>query len=213
MNTNENTLFNSGKFCEINLNSFLQGNNIENNLINSGNYQIIIQNDQNNEHQQKNPQNCPKSDKFGNVNTIIINNKINTYNYNVNINNITCNESKSDFLNNKRNRMNSCEGFVSLFPDLGKDCIINCNTRKYFDENEYANNFNVTFKTVKNDFEEEPEENIIEEIYFLSEEPSGSRDNVLSENSLKNIICEDDIIIENFEFKHDNTVNFFLNFR
>lgn len=129
----------------------------------------------------------------------------------MNINNITCNESKTEFLNNKRNRMNSCEGLVSLFPDLGKDCTINFNTRKIFDENEYANNFNVTFKSVKNDFEEEPEENIIEEIYFLSEEPSGSRDNILSENSIKNIQSEDEIIIENFEIRDDNTVSNFFN--
>lgn len=112
------------------------------------------------------PKKKQKQEKGGNVNTcntIIINNNINTYNYNVSINNYTnCTETKENHKNEsmlrKRNRMNSFEGLLNLFPELSRECGFNTsinhhNLKKAFDESEYVDNFNFTFKNSKTDFE------------------------------------------------------------
>ncbi len=58
----------------------------------------------------------------------------------------------------KRNRMNSFEGLLNLFPELSRECGFNTsinqhNLKKGFDESEYVDNFNFTFKNSKTDFE------------------------------------------------------------
>lgn len=80
-------------------------------------------------------------------------NNINTFNYN--------STDKIDkvkdtgYLIKKRNRINSFEGVLKLFPNLEKDLKITMNPmssfrRKTFDENDYINNFNCTFKESRN---------------------------------------------------------------
>ncbi len=100
-------------------------------------------------------------DKPQSVNTIIINNHINNYNYNVSIKNIYNNE-KEKCLNRKRNRVNSFEGLLNLFPDLGKECAGSCfYPKKSCDETDYMDYFNCTFKNSKNDFDEEREKDLL----------------------------------------------------
>jgi len=129
------------------------------------------------------PKTKKSSKKSGN--TIIINNNFNTYNYNLNFNNFSnCqenvkngemksdrNERNENYLLRKRNRLNSFEGFFNLFPDLNKDCtsLFNNfnNLKKGFDEKEYVDNFNCTFKdcVTHTDFDMEKE---LEEMIMLS---------------------------------------------
>ena len=124
----------------------------------------------------------------------------------MNINNYSnCNETNENNLKKKRNRMNSFEGLFNLFPELTRECGINSafynqNRKKVFDESEYIDNFNCTFKTVKNDFDVEKE---LEDLIMLShsEEISNSinqfnnGDLIIFENSLKNTLND-----HNFDF-------------
>jgi len=130
-----------------------------------------------------------------NGNTIIINNNINTYNYNLNFNN--CDVNKKEFLR-KRHRLNSFEGLFSLFPNLEKDLgnLNQQNFRKNFDDVEYINNFNCTFKddvfnNIKNDFNDEKE---IEDMIMISN--SQSEDQQMSRKVSNN---------DNFLFEFMNT--------
>lgn len=102
-------------------------------------------------------------------NTIIINNNINTFNYNLNF------KEKKDFFK-KRNRYNSSfDGIFNLFPNIDKDLGNFGNMqRKNCDDADYVNNFNCTFKdnifsNVKNDFEDE---NDLEDLIMISNTPS-----------------------------------------
>lgn len=106
----------------------------------------------------------PGNINCGNPHTIIINNNINNYHYNININNTTPNEY---YTSKKRNRWNSFEGLFNLFPDLAKDNLFsNLNFRKAFDEKDYINNFECAFKETKKDFD--CEKDILDEIVMLS---------------------------------------------
>lgn len=72
----------------------------------------------------------------------------------------------------KRNRLSSFEGLLNLnlFPELGRDCgglFSNFNLKRGFDEKEYIDNFNCTFKSnTNNDFEIDKE---LEEMIMLSQ--------------------------------------------
>lgn len=55
-----------------------------------------------------------------------------------------------------RQRINSYEGFINLFPDLKRESKHSQFTIRQIDEVEYANNFNYTFTTIcRNDFDNE----------------------------------------------------------
>ena len=75
-----------------------------------------------------------------------------TNNYNIinNINNINTNNSNNncyDYLFKKRHRLNSYEGLFNIFPNVEKDRNIN--------EIDIINNFNCSFKNLKDEFEED----------------------------------------------------------
>ena len=138
-----------------------------------------------------------KNEKSQNINTIIINNNINTYN--VNINNFSNCNDKVDSMLKKRNRFSSYEGEYGF-----------CNFKK-FDEKEYIDNFNCTFKNIKNDFEIEKE---LEEFIMVTH----SEDNANSLNQFNigdsgycgdNLINEKDNLFGNLmiDFNGDVKVN------
>ena len=107
----------------------------------------------------------PGNTNGSNPHTIIINNNINNYHYNININNY--NNPNEYYTSKKRNRWNSFEGLFNLFPDLAKDNLFtNLNLRKAFDEKDYINNFECAFKETKKDFD--CEKDILDEIVMLS---------------------------------------------
>jgi hypothetical protein len=144
-----------------------QSSTVNNNSASNGNYQIkFIPNENKNEN--KKPSNKSKGEKNQNINTIIINNNINTYNYNVNINNYSNNNNETTKNENtflkKRHRFNSFEGIFNMYPEL-KEYNTTSHFKKGIDEIEYANNFNCTFKNVKNDFDVDN----IEEMIMLSQ--------------------------------------------
>jgi hypothetical protein len=89
-----------------------------------------------------------KTKKTKQGNTIIINNNINNYHYNLNIEN---------FVNKKRR--NSFEELFNLFPDFKEGSTM----KRHFDEKDYEDNFDFAFKNVKNDFENDKD--IFEEMF------------------------------------------------
>jgi hypothetical protein len=187
------------------------------------NYQIkIIQNEKREEQQHSRKK--QKHEKGGNVNTIIINNNINTYNYNVSINNYTnCTEAKdtnkNETLLRKRNRMNSFEGLLNLFPGLTQECGFNSafyqqNLKKVFDETECINDFNCTFKNFKTDFEVEKDmEDIMMLTYSDKISPSLNQFNnadilLFGSSSKDSLKCEQDFVFEDLmmDLKSDKKV-------
>lgn len=148
-----------------------------------------------------------KTDKYSGHNTqsnnktIIINNKINNFHYNLNINNtnnynyFTPNET---FTRSKRNRFNSFEELLNFFPDLRESfTTINHNFKSFMDEKEYENNFEYAFKNVKNDFD--CDKDLIEDMLIITRgEDKPSRKQTLN-FKFKNEIISDDEMLINFE--------------
>jgi hypothetical protein len=150
-----------------------------------------------------------KSDKHHGYNTqnsnktIIINNKINNFHYNLNINNTNnynyFNHTQNEtFTRSKRNRFNSFEELLNFFPDLRESfTTINHNFRNLMDEKEYENNFEYAFKNVKNDFD--CDKDLIEDILILTKgEDRPSRKQTLN-LKIKNEIIYDEEMMINFE--------------
>ena len=129
--------------------------------------------------------------------TIIINNKINNFHYNLNINNpnsynyFTPNET---FTRSKRNRFNSFEELLNFFPDLRENFTnMNNNFRNLCDEKEYENNFYCAFKNVKNDFD--CEKDLFEEMLIVRGEERPSRKQTGSFKLKNDIFSEEEMMI------------------
>jgi hypothetical protein len=181
LNTNDNTLFNSGKNSEIyfienpaycrkenlitnnynNIHNFSNFTTNQPNILHfnnpgqypNSNYSVkIIQNEKSSDNTRK------KNHHKTGVNTIIINNHINNYNYNVSIRNLPSHHEKDRSLNRKRNRLNSHEKntLINLFPDIRRECAGTYpNHKKSCDESDLMEFFNCSFNQNKNDFDEE----------------------------------------------------------
>jgi hypothetical protein len=135
--------------------------------------------------------------------TIIINNKINNFHYNLNINNTNNytyinNNQNETFTRSKRNRFNSFEELLNLFPDLRESFTnFNNNIKNFIDEKEYEYNFEYAFKNVKNDFD--CDKDLIEEMLIITRgEDRPSRKQTRNYN-LKNEVLSDDEMLINFE--------------
>jgi hypothetical protein len=104
-------------------------------------------------------------------NTIIINNNINNYHYNLNFNNFN-----ENCLSKKRRRLSSFDNFLNLFSE-GRDAF-NSTLKKTFDEKEYEDNFEFAFKNIKHDFD--CEKDILDDIVILTGEDSSSNSRTTS---------------------------------
>ena len=108
---------------------------------------------------------------------------------------------------------------MNLFPDLATEFRVNnqFEIKKGFDEREYADNFNCTFKPAKNDFGMEKDLDL-ENIIMLSQSDDSSsqslihfqdEDILFADNKVKK---ENDFVINDFMLDFDiaKKVNFFL---
>jgi hypothetical protein len=166
----------------------------------------IIRNDKNN------PNKSHKEKSGGN--TIIINNHINNFNYNVSFKNPY--QNNDICLNRKRNRQNSHEKntLINLFPDIRRECAGSYhNRKKSCDDSDIMDYFDCTFNPPKNDFEDE------KDLLFFSQSPDMSKlnkDMIMIGQSLtaKSDFKFDELLMDykpeyKFDFKTEKKVNFY----